>query len=178
MAATTCLSSFWGRSRSKKSFVDAFLHGEDRHGRSNRGTVPAVSLPLRKGNPGYNDIAAEAASFSRRAESEWPIARRRYTKLYLGPDHQLLFERPAVKTAKLSYPALDCSSTAGYSVTFSTAPPDSVLEITGHIVLHLRVSVAGVPQNPCPSDIDMFIALRHFTEDDEQVFYTGTTGQR
>jgi putative CocE/NonD family hydrolase len=160
----------------QRSFMDAFLQDDDRAGWSHQGKLPSVSLLLRKGNPGYNDLAAETATFSRRAEHEWPIARTQYTKLYLTPDKNLSFEQPSTNTCKVSYGALDWSA-AGHSVLFSTAPLDTEIEITGHIVLHLRVSVAGVLDNPCPSDIDVFVALRHFTAANEEVFYTGTTGQ-
>ncbi|KPI35908.1 uncharacterized protein AB675_10406 [Cyphellophora attinorum] len=160
----------------QRSFLDAFLKGEDREGWSQKGKLPPVSLLLRKGNPGHNDIAAEAASFFRREEFEWPIARTQYKKLYLTSDLQLSFDVPSNITTKVTYPALDWT-TAGHSVSFSTAPFDNEIEITGHSVLHLRVSVSGVLQNPCPADIDIFATLRHFTADGEQVFYTGTTGQ-
>lgn len=160
----------------QRSFLDAFLHDKDPDGWSQKGKLPPVSLLLRKGNPGFNDITAEAASFSRRAELEWPIARTQYKKLYLTPDRKLSFEQPSTKTSKISYDALNWTK-LGHSISFSTTPLTSELEITGHIVLHLRVSVAGVVQNPSPSDIDIFVSLRHFTKDNEEVFYTGTTGQ-
>jgi predicted acyl esterase len=160
----------------QRGFLDAFLHDKDLDGWSQKGKLPPVSLLLRKGNPGFNDITAEAASFSRRAELEWPIARTQYTKLYLTADRKLSFEQPSTKISKISYNALN-SSQVGYSISFSTRPLTRELEITGHMVLHLRLSVAGVVQNPCPSDIDIFVALRHFTKDNEQVLYTGTTGQ-
>ena len=162
----------------QRSFLDAFLHDKDPDGWSQKGSLPPVSLLLRKGNPGTNDIAAEAASFSRRPELEWPIARTQYKKLYLTADRGLSFEQPSslTSTRKISYDALN-QTKLGHSITFSTAPLTNELEITGHMVLHLRVSVAGVRQNPCPSDIDIFVAVRHFNKENEQVFYTGTTGQ-
>lgn len=160
----------------QKSFLDAFLHGKDPEGWSRKGEIPSVSLLLRKGNPGYNDALMEAKTFARRPEREWPIARTQYTKLYLQPDHQLSYDRPSVSISKLSYPAMSICGKPG-SVSFSTPPFAREIEITGHIVVHLRVAVSGVPQNPCPSDIDLFITLHHFSTNNEEVFYTGTTGQ-
>jgi predicted acyl esterase len=159
----------------QRSFLDAFLRDDDREGWSQEGKIPPVSLLLRKGNPPHNDVAAEASSFSRRPEFEWPLARTQYTKLYLTPDLQLSFDQPSLKTGKISYPGLNSDSTI-HSVSFGSAPFENEVEITGHIVLHLRVSVAGVIENPCPSDIDIFVALHHF-QGDQEVFYTGTTGQ-
>lgn len=46
-------------------------------------------------------------------------------------------------------------------------------EITGHIVARLTVGVAGTP---APRDLDLFVTLRHFDSDNQQVFYTGTAG--
>jgi predicted acyl esterase len=159
----------------QRSFLDAFLHGNDTAGWSEEGKLPAVSLLLRKGNPGFNDIAAEAACFARRSESEWPLARTQYTKLYLTPDRQLSFEKPLALTRKLSYTALHSGDTAG-SVTFSSPAFTVETEITGHIVLHVFVSVSGVAESECPSDIDIFVALHHF-QGEHEIFYTGTTGQ-
>jgi predicted acyl esterase len=158
----------------QRSFLDAFLHGNDDAGWSIEGKLPAVSLLLRKGDPGFNDIAAEASSFTRRPESEWPLARTQYTKLYLTPDRQLSFTEPALDTSKISYAALH--SSMEQAISFTTPPFDEEIEITGHIVLHVSVSVSGVAQNPCPSDMDLFVALHHF-QGDREVFYTGTTGQ-
>ncbi|KIH93611.1 hypothetical protein SPBR_04301 [Sporothrix brasiliensis 5110] len=69
----------------QRSFLDAFLKGEDRDGwtgpTADGRTVAPVSLVLRKGDVGFNDAAAERA-YARREETEWPPARTQYTKSF------------------------------------------------------------------------------------------------
>lgn len=67
----------------QKSFLDAFLKGKDDRGWSIPGKVPPVDICLRRGNPGYNDAAAERQAFPRRQENEWPIKRTIYTEYNL-----------------------------------------------------------------------------------------------
>jgi hypothetical protein len=68
----------------QKSFLDAFLKGEDAVGWSTPGKLPAVDICLRKGNPGHNNAEAELATFPRRTENEWPIKRTTYVKYHLS----------------------------------------------------------------------------------------------
>ena len=88
----------------QRSFLDAFLKGEDRVGWSVPGKVPAVDMVIRKGSPGYNDAAAELAAFPRRTESEWPPARTQYQKWYLDEQKNLTTE-PAKESSVLRYEA-------------------------------------------------------------------------
>jgi predicted acyl esterase len=69
----------------QRSFLDAFLKGEDRTGWSVPGKLPPVDIVLRKGNLGFNNAEKEK-TFPRRTENEWPIARTKYTDYYLTPD--------------------------------------------------------------------------------------------
>jgi predicted acyl esterase len=62
------------------------------------------------------------------------------------------------------------------SLQFTTEPFQAETEITGHIVAHLNVSVSADPDGPTPSDIDLFVTLRHVSPKGEEVFYTGTAG--
>ncbi|KAK6837383.1 hypothetical protein RU639_001716 [Aspergillus parasiticus] len=51
------------------------------------------------------------------------------------------------------------------------------MEITGHPVAHLAVSVESA-QSPPPSnlDLDIFVTLRHFSAVGKEVHYTGSSG--
>lgn len=61
-------------------------------------------------------------------------------------------------------------------MVFSFKTP-TTLEITGHIVAHLRVSCSRLtPESTSPSDIDLFVTLRKFNKQGTEVFYTGTMG--
>lgn len=81
----------------QRSFLDAFLKGEDRDSwtglTSDGKTVSPVSLVLRKGNIGFNNAEAERG-YDCREETEWPLARTQYTKFFLAPDLSLSTTAP------------------------------------------------------------------------------------
>jgi predicted acyl esterase len=162
----------------QRSFLDAFLKGEDHIGWSIKGKVPQVSLVLRKGDVGYNDAEAEKA-FPRREENEWPIARTQYRKLYLTPDMELLWDGNKVLSqalpSKLTYEALGTIKQPRL-IQFRTQLFEEEMEITGHITAHLNVSMSPYPTGPTPSDIDLFVTLRHLLPDGKEVSYTGSAG--
>lgn len=158
----------------QRSFLDAFLKGEDRIGWSQEGKVAPVSLVLRKGNVGFNDAEKEKA-YPRREENEWPIARTQYKKLFLTPEQGLSWDEPKTERKKISYKALGTLEKPEV-VQFSTPAFEAETEITGHVVAHLNVSVSPDPSGPTPSDIDLFVTLRHFDPSGQEVFYTGTAG--
>jgi predicted acyl esterase len=79
----------------QKSFLDAFLKGQDREGWSVPGKLPPVDICLRVNNPGFNDPKAERAGFPRRQESDWPIARTIYKKFYLTGAKKLSKMQPS-----------------------------------------------------------------------------------
>ncbi|KIW88812.1 uncharacterized protein Z519_10296 [Cladophialophora bantiana CBS 173.52] len=157
----------------QRSFLDAFLKGEDSVGWSVPGKVPPVDLVLRKGDVGFNDPPAEK-QYKRRFEQEWPIARTQYTKFYLKPDLGMSREAPPGRE-KLSYRALGTLDKPQL-LQFTTAPFEAETEITGYIVAYLNVSVTPDPQGSTPSDIDLFVTLRYISPRGQEVFYTGTAG--
>ena len=89
----------------QRSFLDAFLKGQDSLGWSMRGKLSPVELVLREGSPGYNDAEAERKRFPRRVEDEWPIARTSYRKLHLTGDALLDESTPEAQATVLSYDA-------------------------------------------------------------------------
>ncbi|PVI04309.1 X-Pro dipeptidyl-peptidase protein [Periconia macrospinosa] len=159
----------------QRSFLDAFLKGDDRVGWSQKGKVPPVDLVLRKGDVGFDDSEKEKV-FERRTENEWPIARTRYTKFYLTPSKTLTqIERTVKPSKKLSYEALG-SLEDPKLLQFATAAFEEETEITGHIVAHLNVSMSPHATGPTPSDIDLFLTLRYISPEGKEVHYTGTAG--
>ncbi|KAL4865540.1 hypothetical protein BDV12DRAFT_200072 [Aspergillus spectabilis] len=157
----------------QRSFLDAFLKGDDREGWSN-GTAPKVDLVLRKGDVGFNDAEAEKI-YPRRQEAEWPIARTQYTRYYLTSQKELVTTPPAERPSKLTYRALGTLENPEY-IQFTTPAFESETEITGHIVAHLNVSMSPNPGAPTPRDIDLFLTLRYISPQGKEVFYTGTAG--
>lgn len=160
----------------QRSFLDAWLKEEDREGWTKKGKIPAVDLILRQGNIGYDNPAAEK-QFLRRKETEWPLARTKYTPFYLTADHGLQSARPVEPLArKLTYRALG-EGRPSDTLTFLSAPFESDTEITGHIVAHLNVSVGRDRWGSSPSDMDLFITLRHLSSSGEEISYTGSIGE-
>jgi predicted acyl esterase len=160
----------------QRSFLDAFLKGEDREGWSVKGKVAPVSVLLRKGNVGFNDAEAEKV-YTRREETEWPISRTQYTKFFLDAAGSLSTSEPLVKRSeKLSYKALGTIEQPEL-LRFETKPFEAETELTGHVVAHLNVSVTPYSgSESIPTDIDLFVTLRYFGPDGKEVFYTGTAG--
>ena len=157
----------------QRSFLDAFLKGEDSSGWES-GKVAPVSLTLRKGNVGFNNPETES-KYDRREELEWPIARTAYMKYHLTPDMSLTTSKPSgFKESKISYEALGTIEDPKL-VHFSTPDFEQETEITGHIVAHLSVSMsAKVSQGK--KELDLFLTLRYIDPTGEEVFYTGTAG--
>ncbi|EON67980.1 hypothetical protein W97_07126 [Coniosporium apollinis CBS 100218] len=159
----------------QRSFLDAFLKDDDRVGWSVKGKLPPVDLVLRKGDVGFDDPENEK-QYTRRTEQEWPIARTRYTKFFLTQNRELTPEEPPQDVRKkLSYKALGTLEDPQY-LQFSTAPFEAETEITGHVLAHLNVSMSPEPSGPTPTDIDLFVTLRHISPQGKEVHYTGTAG--
>lgn len=147
----------------QKSFLDAFLKGEESVGWSVEGKVVPVSMVLRKGDVGFNNPAFEA-TYARCEEQEWPIARTQYTKHHLHPDSSLSRNPPPSATATIkaykAYKALGSLANPEL-IQFSTAPFETEAEITGHIVAHLSVSMTPSDAASTDKDIDLFLTLRY-----------------
>jgi predicted acyl esterase len=159
----------------QRSFLDAFLKDEDRLGWSEPGKLPRVDMVIRKGELGYNNPEKEQA-FPRRTEDAWPISRTQYTKFYLSARQELSTQPSDMShVKKLSYEALGTIEKPKL-LKFTTSPMQSDVEITGHIVAHLNVSVTPFIGKSLPSDIDIFLTLRHISPSGKEVFYTGTAG--
>lgn len=157
----------------QKSFLDAFLKGEDKVGWSVPGKLKPVTLTLRKGNVGFNDAEKEKA-YEKREEDAWPIPRTQYTKFHLTPDLGLTTTPVKSAATKVSYKALGMMEKQEL-VQFKTAAFENETEITGHVVAHLNVSVTPEVTSG-EKDIDLFVTLRHIDPSGKEVYYTGTAG--
>jgi predicted acyl esterase len=99
-------------------------------------------------------------TFTERGESEWPLARTDWTRLYLDATGPSLSFEPVAERDSISYEAL------GDGITFTTAPLDREIEITGPSAAKLFVSSST-------SDADLFLVLRVFGPDGEEVTFQG-----
>jgi predicted acyl esterase len=130
----------------QKRFFGHFLKGEN----TGWTTQPRVLLQVR--HPGER--------FVERAEREWPLARTRWTKLYLDPAGHRLTRSAGVRSRRVRYAGL------GDGVTFLTEPLAAETEITGPIAAKLWVSSET-------RDADLFLILRVFSPDMKEVTFQG-----
>jgi hypothetical protein len=132
----------------QKRFFDHFLKG------INNGwdKTPPVTLNVR--HPGEK--------FVLRHETEWPLARTRWTKFYLDPAGMRLGSEPLGREAKIEYDAL------GDGLTFRMAPMRHDTEITGPMAAKLFVSSST-------RDADLFVIVRVFDPQGKELTFMGST---
>jgi predicted acyl esterase len=132
--------------RLQKRFFGHFLKGED----TGWARQPKVLLQIR--HPGER--------FVERHESEWPLARTRWTKLHVDPVAGALTTETPLRDASVTYAGL------GDGVTFLGPPLAAETEITGPIAAKLWVSSET-------SDADLFLVVRAFAPDLREVTFQG-----
>ena len=98
--------------------------------------------------------------FLEREESEWPLARTKWTKFFLNPKKFSLETEANNHEDVVNYKGL------GDGVTFVTPPLESEMEITGPLSSRLYISSET-------EDADVFLILRVFTEDFKEVVFQG-----
>jgi hypothetical protein len=134
----------YGR-RLQKRFFDHFLRGID----NGWAEEPRVRLQVRR-----------LDGFVERLENEWPLARTRWTRLYLDPADASLRRAPTAARASSAYDAL------GDGVTFLSPPLEQETEITGPSAAKLFLSSST-------TDADVFVVLRVFGPDGAEVVFQG-----
>ncbi|GAA3541759.1 CocE/NonD family hydrolase [Amycolatopsis ultiminotia] len=135
----------------QKRFFDYFL----KDGEGDWENQPPVLLQVR--HPGEK--------FVERAEQEWPLARTEWRPLHLRPaEGRLSPEAPAEEQTR-SYPAL------GDGLTLSTGPFEEQTELTGPLAARLWIASDT-------RDADIFLALRLFDPDGEEVLFHGANEPR
>ena len=131
--------------RLQKRFFAYYLKGE----RNGWEKHPRVQLQVR-----------HVDRFVERHEDEWPIARTRWTKLYLDAAGHALRPEPSAATGSASYAAV------GDGLTFLSAPFEQETEITGPLAARLFLSSST-------ADADVFLVFRVFTPDLREVVFMG-----
>jgi len=122
----------------QRRFFDYFLKGED----NDWSNQPRVQLQIRTTN-----------GVVERHETEWPIARTKWTRLHLDGSSRSLREETVPGQTPIKYQA------TGVGVTFFSDPTDRDTEITGPSSAKLFISSETV-------DADLFVVLRVFSPDD------------
>lgn len=131
----------------QRRFFDHFLKEED----NGWDAEPPVLLQVRR--PGDR--------FEQRKENEWPLARTQWRHLYLDAERRALTDELPSDTASVSYPGL------GEGVTFWLPTQPDEVEITGPVAAKLFVSSET-------NDADLFLILRVFDPDGQEVTFRGT----
>src|SRR5882672_3639237 len=98
--------------------------------------------------------------FVERHEDEWPIARTRWTKLYLNPAGHALRPEAPKQSGSTGYAA------PGDGLSFVSAPFEQETEITGPLAARLFLSSST-------ADADVFLVFRVFTADLREVTFMG-----
>ena len=129
----------------QKRFFDYFLKGE----KNGWEKQPKVQLNVR--HPGEK--------FNIRHETEWPIPRTNWTKMYLLPNHKLSQTHES-KEAAVEFEALSDG------LTFLSDPMEAETEITGSVSAKLSISSST-------TDADLFLVLRVFSPDLKEVVFQG-----
>jgi len=129
----------------QKRFFDHFLKRPD----NGWAEEPPVRLQVR-----------HADGFVERCEREWPLARTRWTRLYLDPDARRLDPEPPQRDAVVAYEA------PGDGTTFLSAPLERETEITGPSAARLFLSSST-------EDADLFLVLRAFAPDGAELVFQG-----
>ncbi len=130
----------------QQRFFKHFLAGED----NGWDREPPVQLAIR-----HADGTAEM-----RTEQEWPLARTAWTAFHLDAADGSLGDAPPRGAGRASFEAM------GEGLSFSTAPFAQDTEFTGPAVLRLWVSSST-------TDADLFVVLRVFDPDGQEVSYVG-----
>lgn len=96
-----------------------------------------------------------------RAEAEWPLARTKYTPLFLDASQGTMSRSPVAEAGEARYRVDDWSDTsqrAQFTVTF-----DEPTELTGYMKLKLWVQALG------SDDMDLFVALEKIDRSGDMV---------
>lgn len=141
----TCFYTDYGVQMQKR-FFGYFLKGLD----NGWDREPRVRLQIRHAD----------GRFVERHENEWPLARTRWTPLYLDPRTEGLAAGPP-QSGEAAYDAL------GEGLLFSTPPLAEELEITGPVAARLWVSSST-------TDADLFLVLRVFDPAGREVVFQGS----
>jgi uncharacterized protein len=131
----------------QRRFFDHFLKGLD----NGWDRQPPVMLRIRTVDGGFID----------RTETEWPIARTRWTTWHLDPGAGTLRSTPATSSSRASFAALDDPG-----LTMTTAPMTADTEITGPVAATLFISSTT-------TDADIFAVLRVFDPNGDEVVLQG-----
>jgi predicted acyl esterase len=130
----------------QRRFFDHFLRGV------NNGWERTAPVRL--------NIRHHGERFELREEQEWPLARTQWTRAYLDASSMTLRPEPPADAARVSYAAL------GAGVDFTLPAAAEPTELTGPLAARIFLSSST-------DDADLFLVLRVFAPDGEEVTFQG-----
>lgn len=130
----------------QKRFFGHFLRGDD----NGWEREPPVQLAIRRTD----------GTAALRQEQEWPLARTRWTPMYLDAAGGTLSEGAPAQAAQAGFAAMQDG------LSFSTAPFRQDTEFTGPVTLRLWISSST-------TDADIFAVLRVFDPDGQEATFVG-----
>jgi len=141
-----------------KDFMDCFLKDDTSSGFLE---TPPVRLEVRSTIDEIHEI---------RHENEWPIARTKYTKLYLGEQANTLTTVQAKQSSDVEYSAKKGKVSFNFKFSEDT-------ELSGYMKLRAWVEVrpqkAGATQ---PDDMSLFLAINKLDRNGKSVHFNGSIG--
>jgi uncharacterized protein len=142
-----------------KEFMDCFLKDDTSGGFLKRAPV---RLEVRSSRHVIHEI---------RDEQEWPLARTKYTKLYLSAHSRNLDRQCSQTSQSVEHPAKRGSSS--FVIRF-----DSDTELTGYMKLRLWVQGKALPgdSSPPPDDMAIFVAVNKLDDRGRPVHFLGSAG--
>ncbi len=135
----------------QRRFFGHFLKGED----NGWDAEPAVQIAIRHAD----------GTIRHRGEEGWPLPRTAWTRRYLDADGAALGSAPPEAAGSAGFDG------RGDGVTFTAAPLPAPLELTGPLLADLHVSTEG-------DDADLFLTLRAFAPDGQEVTFRGANDPR
>ena len=130
----------------QKKFFDYYLKGI----KNGWGEMPKVQLKIRQVDDTYIE----------RAENSWPLEDTEWTKYYLDTENTSLLSTKREAKSEISYEPLN------QEITFLSNNFHQPTEITGPIAAKLFISSTT-------DEADLFLALRLFDPDMDEVFFIG-----
>ena len=132
----------------QKRFLDHYLKGEE----NGWDRTAPVMLNIRRP---FTDAV------ERRDETEWPIARTRWTRLHLDARQGSLGSDAPADESTIAFDAM------GEGVRFASSPLAEETEVTGPLALRLHVSSTT-------EDADLFVTMLAFSPDGREVEFMGS----
>jgi predicted acyl esterase len=115
------------------------------------------------------EVRDSREQYSVRFEDDWPLPGTDYQSLYLDAASGSLQNNRVTNASSIDYEPLSGSGTFRFRFTEDT-------ELTGNMKLKLWVSTEGSFAPGWETDMDLFVGIKKYDADGEEVFFNGKGG--